>query len=59
MEKNQFRPKLCSRPHGGAYSTPRPLAGFKGYTSKGGDRKGKKGRGDDPKSWFIFMFKIL
>jgi len=31
---------------------PDLLAGFKGHTSNGGDRKGKKGRGDNPKSWF-------
>jgi len=32
-------------PARGAYSTPRPLVGFKGPTSKGRERTGGKGKG--------------
>jgi len=35
MNQNRFRLGLRPRPCWGAYSTPDPLAGFKGPTSKG------------------------
>jgi len=62
MQKNQFRPELCPRPHGELSALPDRLAGFKGHTSKKGEQEGKEGKGRWTKSWFSshhFMFKIL
>ena len=41
MHQNRFRLGLCPRPRWGS---PRPLAGFKGPTSKGEGREGWKGK---------------
>ena len=41
---------LRPRPRWGAYTLPRPLAGFRGPTSKGGEgrkRRGKEERGKE------------
>jgi len=45
---HQIRFRLGLRPRhtaGGAYSAPRPLAGYKGPTSKGREGKGGEGKG--------------
>ena len=52
--KFDFRWGSAADPTGGAYSAPRPLAGFKGPSSNGregweGKGRGKEGRGGDDK----------
>ena len=41
MHQIRFRLGLRPRPRWGAYSAPRPLAGFQRPTSKGGEGKGE------------------
>jgi len=69
MHQIQFRLGLCPRPRWGAYSAlPDPLAGLKGFTSKGRggeelgkEAEGKEGRGREassvPKLWRVPQFK--
>jgi len=45
MHQNRFRLALRPRPRWGAYSAPRPLAGFKGSISEGRRGEGEEGRG--------------
>ena len=48
MHQIQFRLRLSPRPHWGSLQrSPRPLAGFKGPTSKGREGRGQEGRGGE------------
>jgi len=50
IHQNQFRLGLCPRPRWESLQrSPRPLAGFKGPTSKG--RGEKEGKGEDGRGW--------
>ena len=50
MHKIRFRLGLCSRPCWGSLQhSPRPLAGFEGPTSKGGEGKERGERGGEEK----------
>jgi len=43
MHQIQFRLRICPNPTGGAYSVPPdPLAGFRGPSSKGKEREGRR-----------------
>jgi len=50
MHQIQFRLGLHPRPCWGAYSSPRPVAGLRGPTSKGrGEGEGREGEGRQEK----------